>query len=252
MNEQNLPFVSFGLADQNYNKRILPLLGNIDNGQLYSWYVFNLLRFISWVILVGGVIATIAMLFGENGYISNSVTMEGLSTEKKIGSSIGLVIGLILSLITIWTMYSMMKKRVEQIREISFTDLLKYIFVGIIPKLITLIGELAFVLLIYMGLSQIFATLVGASVFAPLTGAGKFLFEVQGLGEMVPNAIEGDYATFAEGLKEGCINALISVIVLIFFYVFKEVYNYFLKLVMAFLDYLLKFEIRLAIRNKSE
>ena len=252
MNEQNLPFVSFGPADQNYNKRILPLLGNIDNGQLYSWYVFNLLRFISWVILVGGVIATIAMLFGENGYISNSVTMEGLSTEKKIGSSIGLVIGLILSLITVWTMYSMMKKRVEQIREISFTDLLKYIFVGIIPKLITLIGELAFVLLIYMGLSQIFATLVGASVFAPLTGAGKFLFEVQGLGEMVPNAIEGDYSTFAEGLKEGCINALISVIVLIFFYVFKEVYNYFLKLVMAFLDYLLKFEIRLAIRNKSE
>jgi len=252
MNEQNLPFVSFGPADQNYNKRILPLLGNIDNGQLYSWYVFNLLRLLSWAVLIGGIVATIAMLFGDSGYIKTAISMDGLPSGKKIGSSIGLVIGLVLSLIAVWAMYSIMKKRVEQIKEIEYNGLLNYIFVGLFPRLITLMGELAFVLTLYIGLSQIFAALVGASVYAPLLGAGRFLFEVQGLGGMVPNSISGDYGAFADGLQAGCITALSSVIVLILFYIYKEVYNYALRLVMALITFLPKFAIPLAIRSKSE
>ncbi|MEY3049420.1 MAG: hypothetical protein RL365_1458 [Bacteroidota bacterium] len=84
MNEQNLPFMSFGLADQTYNSKVLPLLGNIDNGNIYKWYFCNLLRFLSWCILIGGIVASIVLLFGDSGYIKTAISAEGLSGEKRL------------------------------------------------------------------------------------------------------------------------------------------------------------------------
>ncbi len=255
MSEQNLPFFSFGPADQNYNSRILPMLGNIDNGNIYKWYFYNLLRILSWCVLVGGIFATIVMLFGDNGYIKTAIGAEGLAGGKKVGSSVGLIIGLGLSLVATWALYSVMKKRIEQINEVAYSGLLHYLFVGLTPRFITLIGELAFVMTLYIGLSQVFATLVGASVYAPLLEFGSVFWTMPGLdmmSNMMPTVVSGDYNMFVEGITAGLTGVVASVIVLIGYYIYREIYMYAVKLAMALISFLPKFAIPLAIRNKTE
>ncbi len=255
MNEQNLPLISFGPADQNYNSRIIPMLGKIDNGSMYTWYFYNLLRVFSWCILIGGIFETFALLFGDDGYINTTITSEGLPMGKKIGSSIGLLIGLLLSILTTWSLYSIMKKRIEQINEIAFNGLLNYIFVQLAPKIITLAGEFAFIITLYIGLSQVFAAFVGASVYAPLLDMGTVFWMIPGmnmLSGLMPTSIAGDYNLFIEGIQAGLFGVIGSVLVLIGYYIYREIYVYALKLIINLLSFLPKFAIPLAIRSKSE
>ena len=58
--EKNLPFIEFGITDKNYNNRVLPFLGNVDNGDLFKWYVVNIWRLLSYALLIGGIAITFA------------------------------------------------------------------------------------------------------------------------------------------------------------------------------------------------
>jgi hypothetical protein len=56
----------------------------------------------------------------------------------------------------------------------------------------------------------------------------------------------------AEGLQMGAFGIVGSVLILIAYYIYREIYNYVLKLVIALISFMPKFAIPLAIRSKSE
>jgi hypothetical protein len=124
-----------------------------------------------------------------------------------------------------------------------------------IPRLITLIGELSFTFFMYIGLLQLVATLVGSLAFAPLLTYGQVFQSVPGVDMlmfMIPNTIYGDYDNFSGGIQLALVCIVGSVLILIAYYIYREIYNYALKLVIALISFLPKFAIPLAIRNKSE
>ena len=67
-----------------------------------------------------------------------------------------------------------------------------------------------------------------------------------------PANVYGDYDNFGVFIKMGVIGIASSFIVLIAFYIFKEIYSYILILATNLISFLPKFAIPLAIRNRSE
>jgi hypothetical protein len=253
--EKNLPFIEFGITDKNYNNRVLPFLGNVDNGDLFKWYVVNIWRLLSYALLIGGIAITFAELFGDSGFIKQNLQNEALSGGKKAGAGIGLVIGFVLSIVAAWFMYSVTKKRTDQLKEEAYSGLLHYIFCVVIPRQITLIGELAFIIVLYIGLMMLVATLVGSAAYAPLMSLGEALTSTPGvdaLGGLLPNAIVGDYDNFDVNIQMALTGIIASVLVLIAYYIYREVYNYAIRIVTALIHFIPKFAIPLAIRNRTE
>ncbi len=253
--EKNLPFIEFGITDKNYNNRVLPFLGNVDNGDLFKWYVVNIWRLLSYALLIGGIAITFAELFGDSGFIKQNLQAEGISGGKKAGAGVGLVLGLILSLVAAWFMYSVTKKRTDQLKDEAYSGLLHYIFCVVIPRQITLVGELAFIMVLYIGIMQLIATLVGSAAYAPLLSIGELLVSAPGvdtLGALLPNSIVGDYDHFDMDIRLALTGIIGSVIVLIVYYIYREIYNYTIKIIIALILFVPKFAIPIAIRNRSE
>lgn len=253
--EKNLPYISFGIADSNYNNRVLPFLVGVDNGNLFKWYFTTFWRLIALALLFGGVVLSFTELFGDSGFIKSAFDNELMTGGKKAGAAVGLVLGLILSIVTAWFLYSVTKKRAEQFNDQEYKGLLNFIFVTMMPRLITLIGELTFIYVLYIGLLQLVATLVGSMAYAPLLGYGMGLMSLPGvdmIGSMLPNAISGDYDFFSQGIQSAILVIVASFLILIAYYIYKEIYNFILKLVIALISFIPKFAIPLAIRTKSE
>ena len=254
--EKNLPFVSLSIADKGYNKLVIPFLGKLDEGNVFK-NIITLFFSISAVgLLIGGIYLTIAGLLGDDGFIKNYITNENITGGINAGSIIGLLLGFLISLITAWVLFSVLKKRTEQLKELEYVGLLDYVFNKTVPKLILIIGELLFILFLYGGILQIIASLVGSYAYAPLSSypslilgmlPGKNIFN-----EFMPNRIYGDYDNFGVFIKMGVIGIASSFIVLIAFYIFKEIYSYILILATNLISFLPKFAIPLAIRNRSE
>jgi hypothetical protein len=70
--------------------------------------------------------------------------------------------------------------------------------------------------------------------------------------EMLPNAIVGDYDNFDVNIKMALTGIIASVLVLIAYYIYREIYNYAIRIVTALIHFIPKFAIPLAIRNRSE
>jgi len=125
-----------------------------------------------------------------------------------------------------------------------------------IPKLILVIGELLFILFLYAGILQIIAALVGSYVYAPLSGYASLILGIfpgmDLLAGLAPQHIYGDYDSFGEFIKIGVMSIGASFVLLIAFYIYKEIYNYVLKLATNLISFLPKFAIPLAIRKRDE
>ena len=252
--EKNLPFITIGIADSNYNNRVLPFLTGVDDGKVFKWYFATFWRLAAFALLLGGLAISFMELFGDSGFLKQAFT-DPMTGGKKAGAAVGLVIGLVLSIVTAWFLYSVTKKRAEQLHDQEYKGLLHFVFVTMIPRLITLIGELSFTFVMYIGLLQLVATLVGSLAYAPLLTYGQFLTTVPGvdmIAIMLPNTISGDYDNFSGGIQLALVGIVGSVLILIAYYIYKEIYNFALKLAMALISFLPKFAIPLAIRNKSE
>ncbi len=254
--EKNLPFVSLSIADKGYNKLVIPFLGKLDEGNVFK-NIITLFFSISAVgLLIGGIYLTIAGLLGDDGFIKNYITNENITGGKKAGSVIGLLLGFLISLITAWVLFSVLKKRTEQLKELEYVGLLDYVFNKTVPKLILIIGELLFILFLYGGILQIIASLVGSYAYAPLSSYPSLILGMlPGMNifnEFMPNRIYGDNDNFGVFIKMGVIGIASSFIVLIAFYIFKEIYSYILILATNLISFLPKFAIPLAIRNRSE
>jgi len=254
--EKNLPFVSLSIADKGYNKLVIPFLGKLDDGNVFKNIITLLLSISAVGLLIGGIYLTIAGLLGDDGFIKNYITNENITGGKKAGSVIGLLLGFLISLITAWVLFSVLKKRTEQLKELEYVGLLDYVFNKTLPKLILIIGELLFILFLYGGILQIIASLVGSYAYAPLSSYPSLILGMlPGMNifnKFMPNQIYGDYDNFVEFIKMGVIGIASSFIVLIAFYIYKEIYSYILKLATNLISFLPKFAIPLAIRKRSE
>ncbi len=253
--EKNLPYISFEIAESNYNNRVLPFLVDVDNGNLFKWYFTAFSRLLSFALLLGGIVLSFTELFGDSGFIKSAFDNELMTGGKIAGAAVGLVLGLILSIVTAWFLYSVTKKRAEQFAEEEYKGLINFTFVIMIPRFITLIGELTFICVIYVGLLQLVATFVGSMAYAPLLQYGTALTSFPGadmIGITFPNAISGDYDNFSDGFKSAILSIVTSFLILIAYYIYKEIYNYVLKLFIAFMAFIPKFAFPLAIRTKSE
>ena len=178
-----------------------------------------------------------------------------MSGGQKAGASFGLVIGLVLSLVCAWYLYSNTKKRTDELNSQEYGDLLHFIFLIMIPRTITLAGEIAFTLIIYAGLMQIIAGLDGAAAYAPLLSYGDLFMQIPGVNmaaALVPSSVHGDYDNFINDMRMGIMGVAAAFIVLIAYYIYREVYNYGMKLVCALIAFLPKLALPIAIRKKAE
>ena len=253
--EQNLPFVSLSITDKAYNKFIIPYLGKLDDGNVFKNVITSIFWLFSIGLLLGGIYLSISGLFGDNGYIETSVTADYLTGGKMFGSTVGMVIGLAISIVTSWILYSVLKKRTEELKALNYDGILDFIFAKTFPKLILTIGELLFILIFHVGILVLVSALVGSSTYAPLSGYGGLLLNFIGmdmLSEMIPVNISSDYDYFSDTIKIGIIVMLSSLVALIASYVYNEVYKYSLKLVTNLINFMPKFAIPVAIRKRTE
>lgn len=242
------------MADKAYNKLVIPFLGKLDDGNVFRNIIVRLIQLLSYIVLIGGVVYSIFEMFGDRHFIDKHI-INGASGGAIFGAVIGLLIGFILSLICVWFLYSVLKKRSSQIAELEYGGLLKYVFIALSPKIILLIGELIFITVLYAGVLQICAALIGSYVYAPLSTLPQFIFMelpgIDALGSMMSAEIYGNYDNFAKFLKIGVIGIVSAFIALIYFYILKEVYNYILKLILNLIKFLPRFAIPLSIRNRD-
>jgi len=254
--EKNLPFVSLSIADKGNNKLVIPFLGRLDDGNVFKNIITLLLSVLAVGLLLGGIYLSVDGLFGDSGFVKSYISSEYLSGGKKAGAVAGLILGFAISILTAWALFSILKKRTEQIKTIEYDGLLSFVFVQTLPKLILVIGELLFVLFLYAGVLQIFAALVGSFVYAPLSEYPALLLSVfpgmEIFSGIAPQKIVGDYDNFGDYIKIGVMSIAGSFLLLIAFYIYKEIYNYILKLVTNLISFLPKFAIPLAIRKREE
>ena len=253
--DKNLPFVNVDIIDNAYNDRVLPFLGKIDNGQFFKWFLVFAWKIAAFAFLLGGVYLTIYGLLGDDGYIKMNLLNDTLTGGQKVGASIGLIIGIVLSLVCSWFLYSNTKKRSDELEEQEYVDLMHFIFLTMLPRTLTLMGEIAFALIMYAGVLQIIAGLDGYTSYAPLIQLiGPFiqLPFVDFFSSWVPYSMEGNYDFFSESLKMGVVGICASFLVLIVYYISREIYKYALKFIVSALTIIPKFEIRIATRVRTE
>ncbi len=261
--EKNLPFVSLSAADNGYNKLVIPFLGKLDDGNVFKNIIIFLFSLLSMALLIGGIYLCFSNLFGSNtnsGFLDVAFNNGG---SKTVGSVFGLLLGFVISILTSWVLFSVFKKRTEQMKAIDYEGILSYVFVKIYPRVILLIGEFLLVMGLYIGIIKIIAALVGSYVYAPLGGYGAIF----GIFQEIPGmeifseskrfsenmiCVFGSYENFSQDFLTGSMYIVQSFLVLILFYIYKEIYTYILKLVTNFIKFLPKFAIPLAIRTKSE
>jgi hypothetical protein len=255
--EQNLPYVSVGLIDDQYNNRVLPFLGKIDSGHLFKWFIVLFWKLTSYVFLIGGLWITIMSMTGKKGYIKSTLGQEGITGAQYTGGIIGLILGVIISIVCAWFLYSITKKRAEQLNDEAYHGVLHFISHCFAPRAITLTGELAFTLIFYVSLLQLIASLDGYAAYAPLMDyMSVFLsLPVPGMdlvSGFVPTVIQGDYDFMDVTLRLAIGGMAAAFVVLIAYYAIREIYMYGLKITMNLLAFIPKFAIPVAIRNRQE
>lgn len=253
--EKNLPYVSVGIIDDNYNNRVLPFLGRMDDGSLLKWFFVSLWRIASFIFLLGGIYLVFMNLIGEDNYCKSTFTEE-MSIGAKVGASIGLIVGILISLLCAWFLYSLTKKRTDQLNEAEYKGLLHFISHELLPRTITLYGELFFTLIMYVSVLQLVAALDGHSAYVPLMDYLR-MFQVivipgmEGVFDLIPTKVFGDYDHMDITLRMAVFGALGSFIILIAYYVMKEVYMYALKIILALIDFIPRFAIPLSMRQSG-
>jgi hypothetical protein len=258
--DKNLPLVSLPFLDKQYNNFIIPFLKKLDDGNIFKEIITFLITFSSFALLIGGFYETIMGLFGDDniagddGFFMDFIWDAPYGGGQKFGASLGMLIGFSISLITAWALYSVLKKRAEQLKELEYSGILDFVFNKTFPKVLLIIGELLFVLLLSLGVLQIFAALCGSYVYAPLSGSHSGILELFGMEafDVLSNSIYGDYDYFKASILKGVTGIASSFAVLIAFYLYKEIYSYGLKLITCLVRFLPKFAIPFAIRKRND
>ena len=220
-------------------------------------------------ILLGGLFYSFSSLFGGDGFIENTFGNDALEGGKKFGAAIGLLLGLPISIATVWLLFSVIKRRADQAWEQEFTFLIDYFPNRFLPRVIIIFGEVIFILMLYSGLIMILAGLLGSPIYMPLSAISSplmmALFDIPITGDVLMGLAEGVSVSSAGSpfipggfddigeLVAGGIGTLFSsFLILVIFYIYKEVYLYLLLLITNLISFLPRFAFPLAIRYTGE
>ena len=252
--KKNLIFLNVDALDKARSKFVDPVTSKLDEGSIYISFIILMLHIASFGALLGGVLLTVTGLIGDNSFISQHITHEFADGAHKIGAVVGLALGAALSLVVAWFLYAIIMKRTTQLKSEYYEGLLHYLYSKVAPKMIILAGEVACTLMIYMSLLALIATCVGSAAYGPLGGYGDMIVGIFPGMDLIPTArvdLVGNYDYFEEGIKSGVLGLVFSFITLIGFYIYREVYNYLLKLAILLIAYIPKFAIPFSIRNRN-
>ena len=222
------------------------LLHRIDNGNIFKSIIVLFFRLIGWGIIASGLWACIINMFSDDdsyryGYFSK---FESLTGMQSFTSVIGFLIGLVLCLATIYVLFLFVKKRTNQLEDSAYEGLIHYMYKSVFPTIIMIFGEVLSLLLFLVGILTLVAAILSSLAYFPLAD----IFQL--LGQMVDfdSGSDGiwiigftEYTTYFEFLKSGGLASLgilaVSAFVLVGTYIFKEVYQYLIKLVIKLVEF---------------
>ena len=237
-------------ANQGFGDRleseVKNLLDRIDNGNIFKSIIVLFFRLIGWGIIASGLWECIINMFSDDdsyryGYFSKFENLEGM---QQFTSVIGFLIGLVLCLATIYVLFLFVKKRTNQLEESPYEGLIHYMYKSVFPTMIMIFGEVLALLLFLVGILTLVAAILSSLVYFPLADM------LQLLGQMVDfdSGSDGiwiigfnEYTAYFEFLKSGGLASLgimaVSAFVLVGTYIFKEVYQYLIKLVIKLVEF---------------
>ena len=224
------------------------LLDKIDNGNIFKSIIVLFFRLIGWGIIASGLWACIINMFSDDdsyryGYFSKFENLEGM---QQFTSVIGFLIGLVLCLATIYVLFLFVKKRTNQLEESPYEGLIHYMYKSVFPTMIMIFGEVLALLLFLVGILSLVAAILSSLVYFPLADMFQALGEMGDVNDLRDGSgiwIQGfnEYSTYFESLKSNGLGSLVilavSAFVLVFTYIFKEVYQYLIKLFIKLVEF---------------
>ena len=222
------------------------LLDRIDNGNIFKSIIVLFFRLIGWGIIASGLWACIINMFSDDdsyryGYFSK---FESLTGMQSFTSVIGFLIGLVLCLATIYVLFLFVKKRTNQLEDSVYEGLIHYMYKSVFPTMIMIFGEVLSLLLFLVGILSLVAAILSSLVYFPLNDMYMIL------GEAFANDLHrggiwiqgfSEYSTYFESLKSNGLMSLgimaVSAFGLLFTYVIKEVYSYFIKVLIKLVEF---------------
>lgn len=240
--EKNFPFIKIGWFDRMYDRLVLSLTRKLDNGQIFKTIIVSLLHLLSFAFLFGGIIFCVAALFGDTGYIS---ALDMFPGGKKVLAIIGLILGLPVGLFMSWFLYSLVRKRAQQLGDNEYGSILTFMFERTVPALIILIGELMAIFAIMGSVLTLFGTLLNSMAYAPMNKLIGFLTNDPYAASYFGGSY--DYIGLSLGM-EGASGLLVGgIMVLIIAYAMRDVYNYLYQLALNILNPVLYFAVALTL-----
>ena len=224
------------------------LLDKIDNGNIFKSIIVLFFRLIGWGIIASGLWACIINMFSDDdsyryGYFSKFENLEGM---QQFTSVIGFLIGLVLCLATIYVLFLFVKKRTNQLEDSAYEGLIHYMYKSVFPTMIMIFGEVLALLLFLVGILSLVAAILSSLVYFPLADMFQLLGEMGNVNDLRDGSgiwIQGfnEYSTYFESLKSNGLMSLgimaVSAFGLLFTYVIKEVYSYFIKVLIKLVEF---------------
>ena len=244
-------FDQHSAAAGDISSKIDGVLEAIDNGNVFKTIIVYLFRIMSFAILIGGVFICVSNLFGDSGYFSGFDSITGF---QKFTAIIGLIIGLVLCLLTVYVLFKIIKNRADQLLDTKYENIVHYIYKETVPKFIVVYGEIMSFAVLLVGVITFFAYILGSLVYFPIADIPSSLGSLLDLPFRISSQvwILGDWGDFSDGMKMSVSMIVMSGVLLIATYVTREVYFYGCKLVVNLINFLPKFAIPLAIRKRNE
>ena len=217
------------------------LLNKIDDGKIFETIIVSLLKLLSFLFLLGGVLFTVLGMFGDSGFFMSLFTPD-FNVIWKITGVLGFLIGFAATLAVTYFSFMVIWKRAVQLGEKEYTGLLEYLYMKVAPTLIVTVGEVASIMLLAYGLLSLIGELIGSVVYFPLMQIVE--------GPVMVGSIGYDY--FVEMLVAGPVMGIVgAVLVLVGTYIALEVYAFACRLVRVWIKWLPKFAIPIAIRRRE-
>ena len=223
------------------------LLDKIDNGNIFKSIIVLFFRLIGWGIIASGLWACIINMFSNDdsyryGYFSK---FESLTGMQSFTSVIGLLIGLVLCLATIYVLFLFVKKRTNQLEDSAYEGLIHYMYKSVFPTMIMIFGEVLALLLFLVGILSLVAAILSSLVYFPLNDMYMILGEAFDANDLHRGGIwiQGfsEYSTYFESLKSNGLMSLgimaVSAFGLLLTYGIKEFYQYLIKLVIKLVEF---------------
>jgi len=221
----------------NLESRIRALLDKIDNGSIFKNIIDYVFKALAYLVLIFGALSCVINIFGEDGYFSR---FDYLESTGKVTATIGFLIGLVVCLTVIYIVFTIIRRRAEQLKSKNYDGILNYVYEKVFPVLLVTFGEVLSVITLTAGILYVFANLLGSMVYFPLADIANTMSDVLDLG------IAGDTQIFLEGnnwdyLSEGLKMAVgiivLSPVLLVGTYVFKSIYDYSIKLIIKLIEF---------------